>query len=287
MDNSYVASAFALLFSRTLFAPLERAKLLLQTAGASTLPKAERYLSLAHYLASVPGREGFNVYWRGHFSNLTKMGVSTVVKFGNYSFLTAFSKPKSGFDNMLIGAVAGLGSVIATYPLDLARTKITTELTRKGMERQYSGTINCLIQSSMGGIKGLFKGVKVSAAGSVPFSAISFALHEELLLHLPGKSYSSPYSKILEFYGASSLAVLFAQTVCYPLDTLRRRLQVSGSCQYATAWSATEVAELIWNTEGARGFYRGCFVNCLKSAPCIAVQFTIYDWMRDYIIRPE
>jgi hypothetical protein len=283
MEDSHVASAIALLLSRSIFAPLERAKLLMQTAGASTLPQSERYSSVLHYLAKVPAREGVLGYWRGHLCNVTKMSLSTVVKFGSYTILS--SKTDSPLYNLFAGATAGLVSVVATYPMDLARTKLATEVSRKGIERQFSGVIDCLVKTSKEGWGGLFRGVGVCAASSVPFTGVSFLIHDSLLQHLPTKVHDTAYSKVLEFFGASSIAIVTAQTVCYPLDTLRRRLQVSGSLQYLGAKTASEVGWQVWESEGVRGFYRGCLVNCLKSAPCLAVQFTVYDWSRDFMTR--
>ena len=57
-----------------------------------------------------------------------------------------------------------------------------------------------------------------------------------------------------------------AATACYPLDTIRRRMQMRGQV-YA---SQADAFATIWRTEGLRGFYRGWAANSLKVIPQVS-----------------
>jgi Mitochondrial carrier protein len=74
---------------------------------------------------------------------------------------------------------------------------------------------------------------------------------------------------------ASALAGagIMAEVVMYPFDTVRRRLEVSGSplasMSYSSVWCC---AVTITQKEGVASLYRGCLINCLKIGPSAALQ---------------
>ena len=75
--------------------------------------------------------------------------------------------------------------------------------------------------------------------GVAPYLGISFTMYDELQQLLPddrASRNSSWYS--LAKMGTGVTAGLTAQTVVYPLDTLRRRMQVCGAWGASAAWPA-------------------------------------------------
>jgi solute carrier family 25 (mitochondrial phosphate transporter), member 23/24/25/41 len=67
-----------------------------------------------------------------------------------------------------------------------------------------------------------------------------------------------------------------AATVCYPLDTVRRRMQMRGHDYLGQA----DALRKIWASEGAAGFYRGWAANTLKVVPQNAIRFVTYEWLK-------
>lgn len=88
-----------------------------------------------------------------------------------------------------------------------------------------------------------------------------------------------PFAKI----GCGAAAGIAAQTASYPLDTLRRRLQVNGAPGTAVAYRGY-LQCLRHMAAGRSGLvsqlFRGWGINCLKTAPGAAVQFVAYDLLR-------
>lgn len=78
---------------------------------------------------------------------------------------------------------------------------------------------------------------------------------------------------------AGGAAGLVAQTVTYPMDIVRRRMQVEalGEGQAARHLSMAAHARAIVHEYGARGLFRGLLINYLKVVPSTAVGFTMYD----------
>jgi hypothetical protein len=99
-----------------------------------------------------------------------------------------------------------------------------------------------------------------------------------------------PFAKM----GCGAAAGVAAQSCSYPLDTLRRRMQVAGLAPPPAAGAATPgggrqrvgyaalLRGLARPEEGGllRALFRGWSVNCVKIVPGAAVQFVAYDALR-------
>ncbi|KAI0136480.1 mitochondrial carrier domain-containing protein [Xylariales sp. AK1849] len=66
----------------------------------------------------------------------------------------------------------------------------------------------------------------------------------------------------------------------FPADTVKSRMQtmaVGGTAQKKTFW---QEGTTLWHQHGLRGFYRGCGITVLRSAPSSAFIFMIYDGLK-------
>ena len=77
--------------------------------------------------------------------------------------------------------------------------------------------------------------------------------------------------------GMGAMSGLWAQTICYPLDTVRRRMQLKGK----TYNSTLDAFKTIIRDEGAKGLYRGMVPNALKIVPNNAIRFMTYNALKD------
>ena len=77
---------------------------------------------------------------------------------------------------------------------------------------------------------------------------------------------------------AGALSGLLAQTITYPGDTVRRRMQNNGAGGaprvYTTSLHCTRV---IFRDEGVKGFFRGAGTNTIRAVPGAAFQFASYE----------
>ena len=177
------------------------------------------------------------------------------------------------------------------------------------------------------GIRGLYRGLSVALAVSVPNLAIGFSVYgtaKEYFLvteesgyfrnetggpggssHSDSDSYSdadggivgadiSATNNSLNWVGALSsgaIGGLTSSILIFPMDVLRRRMQVVGilasqtkeglASSVSTAASNDSVVTMfkkILRTEGARGFYRGILPELLKVIPMVSVTFSMYEF---------
>lgn len=76
------------------------------------------------------------------------------------------------------------------------------------------------------------------------------------------------------FYGG--MAGLLAQSITYPLDVVRRRVQVLGKTGASTREALMEIAR----KEGVRGLYKGLTMNWAKGPLAVAVSFATNDYIK-------
>ena len=76
--------------------------------------------------------------------------------------------------------------------------------------------------------------------------------------------------------GLGACAGLFAQSICFPLDTIRRRMLFPGQ-HYSSVLNAFKT---VFQTEGMKGFYKGMAPNAIKVIPNNAIRFVVYDYLK-------
>jgi solute carrier family 25 phosphate transporter 23/24/25/41 len=274
--------------------------------------------------------EGFKGYMRGNGINCLRIAPYSAVQFSTYEVLKNYLKQgDEELDvphRLFAGALAGIASVVSTYPLDLVRSRISiasasmyaeakstsqaisdnsssstasatkkklsrTELRKMIEERQkripgiWGMTLK--VYNEEGGIRALYKGCVPTSLGVAPYVGINFAAYEVLRKRLADEEGEISTARKL-FCGA--LAGSISQTLTYPLDVLRRRMQVSGMKDSRLGYSdknAWAAVMTIVKGEGFWGLYRGIVPNLLKVAPSIGTSFATYEFVRNLVHPPH
>ncbi|GJD10832.1 ADP/ATP translocase 4 [Galdieria sulphuraria] len=148
-------TAVATTVSKTLVAPIDRAKILLQVQPLTPLPSYARYRTGMEALKRIPREQGFWAYWRGNGVNLLRSIPGSGFKlflyeyFKNQVFLPK-NRSYDGFDLILrkvgSGVLAGTSAVLIFYPLDLVRTRFAADVSRQGISREYASILDCTKQ---------------------------------------------------------------------------------------------------------------------------------------------
>lgn len=131
------------------------------------------------------------------------------------------------------------------------------------------------------GGKGFFRGLGAAVAQVVPYMGLFFASYEAL--RPPLATLSLPFGS--GDASAGVLASVLAKTGVFPLDVIRKRLQVQGPTRERYGEGRIPVyTRGIWKTgktivarEGWRGLYRGLGVGLIKSAPASAITMWTYE----------
>lgn len=135
----------------------------------------------------------------------------------------------------------------------------------------------------------------VVSSCQVPYVGLNFAVYETLKdwvssLTPGGTPGDLP---LLTKLGCGAAAGTVGQTVAYPLDVVRRRLQMvgwGGAGAGAGAGVGGEQYSGMMDcfvktvrNEGVGALYKGLVPNCVKVVPSIALAFVTYEVMRDML----
>jgi len=203
----------------------------------------------------------------------------------NDMFVSLFSshgsEKMSDFARLAAGSLSGATVVTFTCPLDITQARLASAAGRGRKGELYNGIIDCLQKTIKNeGPRAIYKGYLASLAGIIPYTGTQFWAYDKLATAFRDeKGKTSVPMKLL----AGALGGAVAQSISYPMDTVRRRLQVQGvtagkASLYTGTWDCmVKVAK----TEGIRGFYRGVIVNALRAGPSQAVQFASYSLLKD------
>ena len=89
-------------------------------------------------------------------------------------------------------------------------------------------------------------------------------------------------SSRVALFCCGAVAGMVGQTVAYPLDLVRRRMQVQGfsGTHYNYRGGILATMRQIVTEEGVKGLYRGMIPNYYKVIPAVSVSFMVYEQMR-------
>ncbi|KAI5669683.1 hypothetical protein M9H77_19536 [Catharanthus roseus] len=294
-----IAGGAAGAFAKTVVAPLERTKILLQT-------RTEGFHSLGVYqsLKKILKHEGVLGFYKGNGASVIRIVPYAALHFMTYEqyrswILDYYPALGTGsIVDLLAGSTAGGTAVLCTYPLDLARTKLAYQVvnTRASLpngtrnfhaQPAYTGIRN-VIESvyKEGGVRALYRGVGPTLIGILPYAGLKFYIYEELKRHVPEEHQKS----ILMRLSCGALAGLFGQTLTYPLDVVRRQMQVEHlqpALQTGGAYRSTrEGLVTIVRDQGWKQLFAGLSINYIKIVPSVAIGFTAYDMMKTWLRIP-
>jgi len=164
----------------------------------------------------------------------------------------------------------------------------------------------------VGGLGNFYRGFFPTIYGMIPYAGVSFYTYEvfsQLLRtrfahwavagaddprrHKGGKPGKEPL-KVWAQLAAGAVAGAVSQTASYPLEVIRRNMQVAGSPELVSAEqksgkgmfkhkSTLETAKDLYRRRGWRAFFVGLSVGYIKVMPMVAFSFFTYERMKDLL----
>ena len=291
------AGGIAGAISRTIVSPLERLKILFQLdrspngsrpTGAATgksVPRRRIWGSLVR----IYQVEGVLGYFKGNGTNVIRIVPYSAVQFATYEGVKRLlmrNIPILHDDSTLLklisGALAGTASVMFTYPLDLVRTRLSLP-NNHSVNRGISYCIR-QVYVNEGGILALYRGLVPTIVGIAPYVALNFTTYESLKIFISERQNYDHELPVLVRLGCGGVSGAVAQSCTYPLDVIRRRMQVAyidTSHKANIGW--IELAQHLYRTEGLIAFYRGILPNLLKVIPAISISFVTYEYSKSFL----
>ncbi|KAL1368624.1 hypothetical protein HN51_022786 [Arachis hypogaea] len=274
----FLAGAIAGAAAKTVTAPLDRIKILMQTHGViAGKASAKKAISLIEAITVIGKEEGIKGYWKGNLPQVIRVIPYSAVQLFAYETYKKIFSGKDGklsvLGRLAAGAFAGMTSTFVTYPLDVLRLRLAVE---PGYRTMSEVALSMLREE---GFASFYYGLGPSLIGIAPYIAVNFCVFDLLKKSLPEKYQKRTETSLLTAVLSASLATL----TCYPLDTVRRQMQLKGT-PYKTVLDAISG---IVARDGFIGLYRGFVPNALKNLPNSSIRLTTYDIVKRLIASSE
>ena len=146
-----------------------------------------------------------------------------------------------------------------TYPLDIIRLRLSIDPNMKTMTQ----VVKAIVRDE--GPKAFFKGLPATCLSISPYSALNFCAFDLFKKIVPEGAQGIAY--------ASFAATLLASGTCYPLDTIRRQMQLKSS----SYTGVVDAGVSILSRDGVGGLFKGFLPNVVKNAPNKSIQLTTFD----------
>eukprot|EP00796_Vickermania_ingenoplastis_P007333 gene7333-5167_t len=212
--STFIAGAVAGSASRTLTAPLDRVKIIVQEGYLTQLPHGHSMASTKNARLSEVARMiyadgGWRGFWRGNLVNCVKASPEFAIVFGlrRYFFsiyedivereqkklekmklqhpgyvplsrdTTWITKVPRLAVNCAIGAAAGLGSQSILYPLEVVKTRVCVS-----RNDEFAGGVRVIIRDAYreGGIREFYKGFAPNMVGIVFYRGLEMGIYSSI-----------------------------------------------------------------------------------------------------------
>jgi len=264
--------------AKTLTAPIERIKLVIQTQDAN--PKIRsgevpRYTGMINCGSRIMNEQGFKRFWDGNLTNCIRYFPTQAF---NLSFKDTFKRmfpkynPNTEFvqffgANLASGGLSAACSLTIVYPLDYARTRLASDV--GSGKKSFSGLGDCLTKTMKGpgGFLALYTGFGVSVVGIVGYRGLQLGTFDTITGLNPYKTDRGILGAVTTF-AAAQTAITIGAGATYPFDTVRRRLQMQSEkpVEEHLYKGTGHCFKTIAAEEGlAKGLYKGFLANVVRS----------------------
>ncbi|KAL8888790.1 MAG: hypothetical protein Q9192_006117 [Flavoplaca navasiana] len=303
--------------AKTIVGPLDRVKILFQASNPQFAKYTGSWFGVVTAMRDINRQSGLRGLFRGHSATLLRIFPYASIKFLAYEQFRSILIPSASYETPLrrlfSGASAGVTSVFITYPLEVIRVRLAFETKHESRPSSLKGICKTIyheqparvstsatstplgaaapvIPTPRTGIANFYRGFSSTLAGMLPYAGMSFLTHDTAgdWLRLPAlapytttpnpKNASAP--PILKYWAeliAGGFAGLVSQTASYPLEVIRRRMQVGGAVGDGHRLGMAETAGKVWRERGWRGFFVGLGIGYFKVVPMAAVSFYVYE----------
>eukprot|EP00051_Salpingoeca_urceolata_P030947 m.9944 g.9944 ORF g.9944 m.9944 type:complete len:625 (-) comp3649_c0_seq1:19-1893(-) len=282
--EALLAGGIAGATAKTVIAPGDRIKILYQI-------DPERRFSFLHAYRTaqkIVKDAGVTGLWRGNGATLMRVFPSSAISYMTYERYERLISRITGKNRDMLsrfwaGAAAGATATAMTYPLDLLRARMAAHFHVEPRYPSYAYAFQDIVRTE--GLAALFYGIRPTLIGVVPYAGLNFMIFHTFKAQIKkwkGLEHDKDIPTVLRLC-AGGTAGLVAQSATYPLDILRRRMQVSGASSGLGDLSLRNAFAQISSREGVvGGLYKGLSMNWVKGPIAVAVSFTVNDLCKQY-----
>ncbi|XP_071488756.1 calcium-binding mitochondrial carrier protein SCaMC-2-like [Diadema antillarum] len=254
--------------SRTVTAPLDRLKVILQVIGSK-----KPNVGISDGFKHMYREGGISSFWRGNGINVIKIAPESAIKFFAYErikrLLHTEGKELKVYERFVAGSLAGVIAQTTIYPMEVLKTRLAIRKTG-----QYKGILDCAVKIyKQEGPRSFYRGYIPNCLGIIPYAGIDLAVYETVKNAWISRHADSPVPNTVVLLGCGTVSSTCGQLASYPLALVRTRLQAQTSRNATMGSLFTDIIR----SEGLKGLYRGITPNFMKVIPAVSIGYVVYE----------
>lgn len=261
--------------ARTIINPIERLEILRQLQNVDY-----KGLNMPQSFKKFWTTEGIHGIFKGNTASVARVFPFSALEFYFIEFYRNLlirenpKRQKSIFFKLICGGLTGITATIFTYPLDVARTRLSASTQNSVVkEHRISTSLIGLVKND--GFMGLYKGFSIAVFGYFLLIALKQTLFDFLKTNYINTSNSKKKHLLDLYYG--TLTGFVVTLTLYPFYLFKRVMQINSKFIYllldGNDMKLIPLVKDIVKTQGAKGMYRGMSLCLLKTGPFIGISF--------------
>ncbi|PIA18867.1 mitochondrial carrier [Coemansia reversa NRRL 1564] len=286
--ESALCGATAGVVSRVIVSPFDVVKITLQLETQRSPLAVPRGFnnSVVACVRQIMQKEGLRGFFKGNLSAeylYLTYGATQFLVFGAVeSWLERTGGLPKQARSFVGGALAGAVATSTTYPFDLLRTRFIAQQLSSRVNTSIIGAFRHIHHEE--GLRGFYRGLWPACLQIMPYMGIVFTSYDTL---------ASAYRIIDPVQDAvvGASAAVIGKTCVYPLDLVRKRLQIQGPHLTSYAFGGVpkyngmmDALKYIVRHEGFPALFRGLTPALIKAAPASASVFFVFGHTRDMLL---
>ncbi|KAK7196281.1 mitochondrial carrier protein-like protein [Novymonas esmeraldas] len=192
--------------------------------------------------------------------------------------------------NCTIGAIAGLGAQGLLYPMEVVKTRVVVS-----RSSEYQGGVAEIVRVAYrrGGLMEFYRGFTPNMVGIVVYRGLEMGLYssaqQSIMVYRMQVRKMNRHEASLgsaEVGAVGMFSSIVAQTVSYPLNVIRTRLQTQGTNGRAKKYTGMVdcMVKMIRN-KGVTSLFSGLTANYLKAVPASACTFVVFERVQRMLLE--
>lgn len=285
-----VAGAISGFFTRFVCQPFDVVKIRfqLQLDPIKASHPTAKYTGIWRGTLCILREEGVAAFWKGHIPAQMLSVVYGGVQFSSWEYLTRQLEQGLGPSwwqqwhtgaHFACGFASGCIATAVAHPFDVIRTRLVAQMEPKTYPSLGQAVV-CMWRQEGG--RAFYRGLLPTLLQIGPLSGFQFAFYHgfihlwELMLHP-----ESHVTGLSQSAACGALAGFVSKTLVYPLDLIKKRLQVQGftaeGVRFGRYLGFVHCVRCILLQEGVQGYFKGYLPSALKSMATSSCYFASYD----------
>ena len=186
--------------------------------------------------------------------------------------------------HLLCGSLGGCAGTLLSFPFDVLRTRLVAQ-SRPVYRGSWEGG---RLLYSQGGLPAFYRGLTAACLAVAPQSGLQFGLYSlatsllDTFVTRPDLALGEDVITVQGSLVCGALAGVATKTILYPLDVVKKRLQVSGWAEGRAGLGETpqysslrDCLAKIVRREGGRALYKGFTPALIKAVSTTSIHFMV------------